>query len=117
MIGIAICFVAMLILQIFTPFWWWILVVPFAGAIFLCDSAKEGFKVGFIAAGLLWLLAGLFFYINGADVIFGRTATLLRMPVSWLLFIFTAVIAGLAGGVGGLGGYWAGAAFSNKGSS
>jgi len=53
--GTLLCLGALLILQILTPFWWWILLVPFVYGGAFAETGWNGFRTGMLSAGLLWL--------------------------------------------------------------
>lgn len=116
--GIGICFAAMLILQLATPFWWWIMLVPFLFGLLGAHSARHGARTGIFSAGLLWLLAGLFYWLTASQIITARVAKMLgeRFEIESvvLVFVLTAMVAALAGGASAATGFWARELFATK---
>ncbi len=55
MIAMLVCLLAMLALQILTPYWWWVMIVPFAFGAGIATSGWRAMRTGVLAAGLLWL--------------------------------------------------------------
>lgn len=113
MIGILICFFLMLILQIVTPYWWWIIVVPFAYCLALGRSTKGSVLTGLCSAGVLWLLAGVYMWATGSQIILSRVAVtmIVRSPI--LMLLMATVVAAAAGALAGGAGYSMRAAFRN----
>lgn len=105
MIGILICLIVMAALQLALPYWWWIMVVPFLYAAVMTRSTWQGFQTGFVSAGVLWLIAGLYFLLTSADLIAGRVATMMQMGSSWTLLVIASLLAALAGGFAGGAGH------------
>ena len=106
MIGILICFFLTLLLQIFMPFWWWILVVPFLYSVFRARSAAEALRIGAVSMGLLWLVVSLYLFFTSSGIIAGRVADMFRLGAGWLMIVLTAGLAAIAAGVAGMAGYW-----------
>ena len=105
MIAVLFCMIAILVLQLLTPFWWWIMIVPF---VYGATGARTGWKAfgnGFVAAGVVWLGGGLFFGLTGAGIIAARMAGMLHLGNSWLLILATALVAAVAGAVSGYAGF------------
>jgi hypothetical protein len=111
MIGIGLCLIAMFVLQLITPYWWWIMVVPLLYALFAGKSGWQGFRTGMMSAGLLWLAAGLFYLMISGDLVAGRIADMFRLGSPWLVLLVTALLAALAGGFAGSTGDFLRAAF------
>ena len=105
MMGIVICIVAILVFEILTPFWWWIMVVPFVYSLLRARSGWGGFRVGMFSAGLLWLAGSVYMYFTGGRIIAGRVAQMFNLGISWLMILLTTVIAAVAAGFAGLAGY------------
>ena len=105
MIGIIICFIFILILQLLTPFWWWIMVVPFIYSFVRARSGWKGFQIGMLSAGLLWFLSSLYMYLTGSKIISTRIAQMFNIGIPWIMVILTTLIAALAAGFAGLAGY------------
>lgn len=109
-----LCFLLILVLQIVTPFWWWIMVIPFLFALFATKSGWDGFRVGILSAGLLWLLASLFYWLTGSQIIAARIADMMGVGISFAMVLVTCVVAMIASGFAGMTGYLLGSIFRNK---
>ncbi len=105
MIAVVLCLAVMGALQLLTPFWWWIMIVPFVFGAAGAGSGRKAFWTGFIAAGLLWLGAGLFFMLSGSRIIAGRMAGMFGLGSGWLMVPVTALVAALAGAIAGYAGH------------
>lgn len=118
--GIAICFIVMLILQLATPFWWWIMLVPFLFGLLGAHSAWQGARTGIFSAGFLWLSAGLFYWLTASQIITARVAKMLgeRFEVESVILVFalTTMVAALAGGASAATGFWGRELFAVKAS-
>lgn len=116
--GIAICFIVMLILQLATPFWWWIMLVPFLFGLLGAHSAWQSARTGMFSAGFLWLSAGLFYWLTASQIITARVAKMLgeRFEVESVILVFalTTMVAALAGGVSAATGFWGRELFAVK---
>ncbi|MDW7759071.1 MAG: hypothetical protein SCM96_00340 [Acidobacteriota bacterium] len=105
MTAILICLSVILVLQLLTPFWWWVMIVPF---VFGASSARSGwaaFRTGFAAAGLLWLGAAGFHYLFGSRIIAGRMAEMIGLGKAGFMMAATALVAAGAAGAAALAGY------------
>jgi hypothetical protein len=100
-----ICLILLTLIQIFTPFWWWIIVVPIVCGILLAKSWWKGFRAGMLSAGLLWLGWSLYLMFSGSDIVAGRVAVMVGVNSPWLLVFVTAVLAALTAGISGGTGY------------
>jgi len=105
MTTVLICLLAMLGLQLLTPYWWWVMIVPFAFGAAAAKSGRKAFRTGFFAAGLLWLGTSLFLYLTGSGLIATRMARMFGLGKSWLMVFVTTLIAAVAAGVSGYAGY------------
>lgn len=105
MTAILVCLLIMLGLQLLTPFWWWVMIVPFAYGAAASRSGGKAIRTGFFAAGLLWLGTSLFLYLTGSGLIATRMARMFGLGKSWLMVLATALIAAVAAGVSGYAGY------------
>ncbi len=104
MIAIAVCLLVMLVLELLTPYWWWVMIVPFAfGA--AAGSGWKALRTGFLAAGLLWLGASAYLFLTGSRIIAGRMAAMFGLGESWVMVLATGLIAGLAAAFSGYAGY------------
>ncbi|MCX6568009.1 MAG: hypothetical protein NT147_03020, partial [Candidatus Aminicenantes bacterium] len=105
MTAILVCLMAMLGLQLLTPYWWWVMIVPFAYGAAAARSGGKAVRTGFFAAGLLWLGSSLFFYLTGSGLIAMRMARMFGLGRSWLMVPVTALVAAVAAGISGYAGY------------
>ena len=104
MMGFIFCFVAIGLLQWLTPYWWWIMVVPFIWTLMQGKSFRGSFLVGALSAGLLWLIAASWQWSRSAHIVADRVADMLTvgssMTLIFLTFVFAFLAAGFAGGSG-----------------
>ena len=116
MTAIFLCFLLLLALQLATPFWWWIMLVPFLFGLARGRSGGESLKVGAVSAGMLWLGAGLYKWVTASRQISDRMIRVLGAEASgaWLLFGI-ALLAALAAGISGYSGYACKAAWAKRG--
>jgi hypothetical protein len=105
MTAVLICLLAMLGLQLLTPYWWWVMIVPFAYGAAAARSGWKAQRTGFSAAGLLWLGISLYLYLTGSGLIASRMARMLGLGKSWLMIVATALAGAVAAGVSGYAGY------------
>ena len=105
MMAVLICLLAMLVLHILTPFWWWLMIVPFAYGAAAAKSGGKALRTGFLSAGLLWLGSSVYFYLTGSGIITARVAKMFGLPASWPMMLITALIAGIAAAFSGYAGY------------
>jgi hypothetical protein len=99
-------FLIMFILQELTPFWWWILVVPFFNGLLRSRSGLRAFLAGMFSAGLLWFLASLHLYLTQAQVIATRINRMLGTPTPLSLVIITTLVGMVCGAFAGSSGYF-----------
>jgi len=105
MIAVIVGLLIMLGLQVLTPFWWWIMIVPFAYGAAAARSGARALSVGFISAGLLWLGSSLYFYFTGSRIIAGRISRMIGLGDPVLVILTTALAAALAAAISGYAGY------------
>ena len=105
MTAVLMCLLAMLALQFLTPYWWWVMIVPFAYGAASARSGWKAFRAGFFAAGLLWLGTSFFLYLTGSGLIATRMARMFGLGKSWLMIVATALVAAVAAGISGYAGY------------
>jgi len=106
-----ISFLLMFILQILTPFWWWILVIPFLYGLAFSRSGLRAFMSGMLSAGLLWLLASLHLYLTNSQIIVTRISEMFGIHTPLLLLITATGIGMACGGFSGSSGYFLKALF------
>lgn len=105
MMAIAICFVLMLALELATPFWWWVMLVPFGFGLWKSRSAWESARVGMISAGALWLAMSLWQWLNGGQQLALRMSGMLGRSSGAVMVLLTTAVAAIAAGVAGACGY------------
>ncbi|MGD1009618.1 MAG: hypothetical protein ABR951_05635 [Candidatus Aminicenantales bacterium] len=105
MIAVLVCLLAMLVFQLLTPFWWWIMIVPFAYGVAAAHTGGGAFFNGFLSAGLLWLGSSLCFFLTGSGIITARVVKMFGLGGSWLMIPATALVAAIAAAVSGYAGY------------
>jgi hypothetical protein len=105
MIAALVCLLVMLALGILTPYWWWVMFVPFVYGAAAAGSGWKALRTGFLAAGLLWLGASAYFFLAGSRIIAGRMAAMFGLGSSWLLVLASGLVAGLAAAFSGYAGY------------
>ncbi len=114
MIGVLVCLAAMLVLGVTTPYWWWIMVVPFAFGAAAARTKGVALRTGFMAALILWGGASAYFYGTGSRIIAGRMSAMFRLERAWLMIAVTAAVAAVAGGAAGYAGFAVRALFKRK---
>jgi hypothetical protein len=95
----------MLVLHLLTPYWWWVMVVPFAFGAAFGGSGWKAFRTGFVSAGALWAAAAVWFYLTGAQVITARMAAMFKLGGPALLLAAAALVGAVAAGVSGCAGF------------
>lgn len=105
MTAVLMCLMAMLGLQLLTPYWWWVMIVPFAYGAAAARSGGKALWTGFYAAGLLWLGTSLYLFLTGSGLIASRMARMFGLGSSWLMVLVTALVAAVAAGITGYAGY------------
>jgi hypothetical protein len=104
-LGFLTCVLVMFFLQMFTPFWWWIMVIPFVYGFVATSSLKDSFSSGALSAGLVWFSASLFYFLTSSNIIAQRMAIMFHLGFGLVLVIITALIAAIAGGCAAALGY------------
>lgn len=115
MIAAIACLAVILVLELLTPYWWWIMAVPFVCGAGAARSGWRAFRTGLLAAGFLWLGASLWLYLNGSRLIASRMATVIGLGSGVLMVALTGLAGAVAAGLAGYAGYATGALFGNKG--
>ncbi len=103
--GSFLCLAAILVLQLTTHFWWWILVVPFVYGALASSSGWEGFRSGMLGAGGLWFVAASWQLTTSAHLVSQRVAEMLRVGSSGTVLAATMLVAMIVGGLAGSAGY------------
>ncbi len=114
MIATLVCLLALLALQLVAPYWWWIMIVPFAYGAAAATSGWRAIRTGLFAAGLLWLGAGTYFYLTGSELIADRMARMFGLDRPWTVLAATALVAALSAGLAGYAGYAVRALFKGR---
>lgn len=114
MIAVLICLLIMLVLHVLTPYWWWVMIVPFAYGAGAAKSGGQAMRTGSLAAGLLWLGSSLYFVLTGSGIIAGRVARMFGLPASWPIVLITALVAGVAAAFSGYAGFAVRAVFEKE---
>jgi hypothetical protein len=105
MIAVVVCLIGMLVLQVVTPYWWWVMLVPFAYGVAGAGSPRKALGTGFASAGLLWLGGSVYYFLTGSRTIAQRTANMIGLGNPWLLILATGLIAAVAAAVSAYAGY------------
>ena len=105
MIAVLACALVMLVLQVLTPFWWWVMIVPFVSGAASARSGWKALRTGLLSAGLLWLGAGIYLFLAGSRIIAERVAKMFGLGQSWPMVLVTALVAAIAAAVSGYAGY------------
>ncbi|WP_207433437.1 hypothetical protein [Sabulibacter ruber] len=94
-----------LLAQFFLP-WWSIAVVCFGVAFLRATRGGQAFLAGFLAIGVTWLGAALFWHLVTDGLLSTRVATMLTINSPWLLMAATVLVAGVVGGISALSGFY-----------
>lgn len=105
MTAIIICFLLMLALQLTTPFWWWVMLVPFGYGLWQSRSAWQSTRVGMCSAGALWLALSLWQWFAGGAQLADRVSGMLGISNGALMIALSTVTAVIAAGVAGGSGH------------
>ena len=81
------------------------MVVPLVYCSVRGRSLLGSVLTGLAGAGLLWLLAGLYAWANGAELILSRIAVTMMVGSPALVLFMTVVLAAAAGALAGGTGY------------
>ena len=117
MIAVAACLLVMAGLQALTPYWWWIMLVPFGYGVSAARSGAAAARVGGFSSGLLWLGASLYFYLTGSRIIAWRMSRMFGFERSWMMVLAAAILAAAAGALSSHAGYAVRAIFKPSKSS
>jgi hypothetical protein len=96
-----VCLATILALQMATHRWWWIVAVPLVYGVLTGRSAWEGFRVGMLGAGVLWLAAAAWELETSAQIVTTRVASMLQAGSPLRVLGATALVAMIAGGLAG----------------
>jgi len=103
--GPLVCLTAILVLQVTTHFWWWILVVPFVYGALASSSGWDGFRSGMLGAGGLWAVAAAWQLSTSAQRVSQRVAEMLQAGSPGAVLAVTVLVAMIVGGLAGSAGY------------
>jgi hypothetical protein len=104
MIALAASAAVLLVLQIGTPFWWWVVAVPFVYGLVFVKKNGRAFGGGMLIGAIVWGGAGLYFYIASGRLIAGRMAGMFRIGPGWLMIFATALLGALVAGLAAFAG-------------
>jgi hypothetical protein len=111
MVDLLLCLLIMLVLQLLTPHWWWIMAVPLLYGLIKAESGARAFLVGMASSGLLWLGASYYFWKSGGELIANRMAAVLGIAQAGYLVAATVALALLSGGFAAGAGFYLKALF------
>lgn len=111
MIATLVCLLVMLAWHLLTPYWWGVMLVPFAYGAGLAKTGGKAIRTGLLSAGFLWLGASLYLYFAGSRLIASRLAGMFGLGRPGPLIAATALVAAAAAGLAGYAGYAVGALF------
>jgi hypothetical protein len=115
--GLLFCLVAMVVAQLVTPYWWWIMLVPFFYGLVMERSGWRALAVGMISAGFLWLVASLYYWAFGGGIIAERITNMAGLSTPLLLVAASTVVALVVGGISAAAGYFLRAGFKQPSQS
>ncbi len=104
-LDIFICMLIISLLQTLTPYWWWIIIVPFIYGLIKIQSASKGLLVSIISSGLSWLFYCLYYLLFGNNNIIKKVAIMMKLNTPLLIIIIIALITILATGIAEYCGY------------
>lgn len=102
---ILLAIILTLILQIVTPFWWWVMLVPFLIGFARSSTGWGAFRMGITTGGTVWFLAGLVLLMSKSQMIAWRISQMAGVRNGWIVLMVTTLIAMLAAGVASASGY------------
>lgn len=103
---ILLLFLAMLILHLLTPFWWWVLALPLAYGFLAAKKGWRAFAAGMSSAGLLWFAMSVIALLTRSETILAKVNVMVKLPgESYLIILAATIIAMLCGGFGALTGF------------
>jgi hypothetical protein len=111
MIATLVCLLVMWVWHLLTPYWWGVMLVPFAYGAGLARTGWRAFRTGLLAAGILWLGASLSLYFSGSGIIASRMAGMFGLGRHGLMIAATTLVAAIAAGLSGYAGYAVGVLF------
>lgn len=100
-----VCFISVLLLQIVTPYWWWVMLVPLIFGVVRARTGTYAFLLSAACMGSLWFTAGVYDYLAGSRIIAFRVAQMITSGSVVMLFALTMSIAALSAGIAGFAGY------------
>ncbi len=103
--GSLFCLAAILVLQLVTHFWWWIVAVPFVYGAVASSSGWDAFRSGMMGSGGLWLVAAGWQLTTSAQLVSQRVAEMLGVGSPATLVAAAVLVAMLVGGLAGSAGY------------
>lgn len=104
-VSVLACAAVILGLQLLTPFWWWVMIVPFAFGFAVSRTGGRAAGLGFLGAGLPWLGGAIFFMLTGSGIVASRMAGMLGLGGAWWTAVAAGLMAAVAGGISGYAGW------------
>ena len=98
-INLFFCSIVLLIFNLLTPLWYWIIIVPFVFSFIRLKSGWAAFVAGAVSAGLVWLVGSLYYWISASEFVAVRVAAMLKFNSPWMLIGITFSIAIVSGGM------------------
>lgn len=103
---ILVLFLAMLILHLLTPYWWWVILLPLAYGFLAARKGWRAFAAGMASAGLLWFAMSAIALLSRSATILAKVNVMVQLPgESYLIILAATLIAMLCGGFGALTGF------------
>ncbi len=112
--AILICAALILGANLVSPYWWWVMLIPGLFGLVIGPRIGKGFVVGAIAGGGVWLLASLYFWQFGGQIIAMRVAALFQVGSPWILVLGSGLIGFVGGGAAAASGAAIRAVFAGR---
>ena len=109
-----ICALLIVGANLLSPFWGWIMIVPFLFGLIVTSRVAKAFFVGAIAAGIAWFGSSIYFWKSGGEIVASRVAEILQLNVPELLILAIGLIGFIAGGFAAAAGASLRALFTNS---
>jgi len=100
-------------LHLLTPYWWWIIPLPFLYGVWRPTSGFRAFLAGGLSCSLVWLAPTLY-YARFADELLPRIVELSQASSPQLLFVGAVLIALICGGTACAAGFYLRDAFTEQ---
>jgi hypothetical protein len=93
-----------MLFQLVTPYWWWIMVVPFGIGLAYPMSAWQAVRAGAFSSGGVWFVSAGILLLTNSQIIASRIALMMNLGSGWMVLLVTVGVAALVGGVSGSAG-------------